>query len=153
ALAEPMLEQQRWYGPQGLVWLPPHEEERLSGIDLPDARSHDHYHAVQVALLAHRRSAAGEVHRAMEREAPQHPMTIRAEHLLASYDADPAAMLKAANALAEEYPEAPSVRLGRLSLLLDFAPREESSRELAEVCRRFAGDPAVQLLSLRQLDG
>jgi len=150
-LAESFIEEHRWTGPCGLVWIPLEQEEALAGIDLPDVQNHDDFHALQMALLAHRRSEAGEIQQRMNQAAPDHAMTIRARHLLAAYDADPVATLEAVDALIEKFPAAPPLLLGRLSLLGSLAPPAEYSRALTEVCARHRRDPGLQMLLARHL--
>jgi tetratricopeptide (TPR) repeat protein len=152
-LAEAMIEEQRWTGPIGLVWLPAEEEGRLAGIQLPDAADHDDMHALQVALLANKRAAAGEIQRGMERKAPGTPLTIWARHLLAVYDRNPETMLSAIDALVGRFPDTVRLQLGRLSLLEHLSPPAEYARALADLLDRHPNDPAVVEIWLRRQSG
>jgi tetratricopeptide (TPR) repeat protein len=148
-LAEPMLEQQKWAGPMGVVWLPAEDAGRLADIALPDVANHDDMHALQVALLAHERAAAGEVLRSMEGRAPASPLTFWARHLLAAYDGDLDGMLGAIDALLERFPDVVRLHLARLSLLEALSPFETYALALTEVFERHRNDPAVVELWLR----
>jgi tetratricopeptide (TPR) repeat protein len=142
-LAEPLLEEQKWNGPSGLVFLPPEHAERLAGLELPDGDAYDLLQALQLALLAHRRYEAGAIERRMARVFSENVLALRARELLAAYDSDPARLLQSIEDSLGRFPDAPSLLFWRLSLLQNLAPPAEYVRILGEACERHPRDVAL----------
>jgi tetratricopeptide (TPR) repeat protein len=104
ALAGPLLERYRSVGPRGMAMVPRDRGELLDGLDLPEAELYDHLHRVQVALREHDREAAAAAFEALGAEAPGHRLAHHARRLLAAYDADTPAQLRALEALRAAFP-------------------------------------------------
>ncbi len=138
-LAEPMLERYRATGPRGMALVPREKAALLDGIDLPDAGLHDQMYAVQRALDSHDRDAAQAAFDAMHAADPRHRLTLMAQRVLASYDADPTRLLACTDALLELYPGDGIHQLTRLSCLRQLARRDERLALLESVCATRLG--------------
>jgi tetratricopeptide (TPR) repeat protein len=136
AIADKVLQRYRAYGPRGMALVPAGERARLEAIDLPDAAIWDELHALDGALVAHRRDEARAVYARMLETAPGHLLTREARRRLALYDSNPTEHLAAVGLLLEVNPEDQSLQLERLSCLRDLARREERLATYHELCRK-----------------
>ena len=141
AIIDRLLEQYRAYGPRGMVLLPLGEQDRLENIDLPDAAWWDRLHAMDAALVDHRREEAQEIYEQLTAESNGHRLSLVARHRLACYDANPAERLVAVEGLLEIAPENPCLHLDRLACLRDLAHRDQSMSVFEELCEKRDAHP------------
>src|SRR5262249_36960416 len=103
--AEEFLQREAPNGPRGMALVPVDQPELLDGIALPDADVYDRVHAIHCALEEHDRAKAQSVFEELEEIDPRHRMTLSARNVLARYDSDVVALLKATEQLLEKYPK------------------------------------------------
>lgn len=142
AHAQPLLENQRPFGPRGQVFLPAAEVARLAGLELPDAGAYDECHRLALALSRHERPAAQAALDRLEAGWPDHALAWDARLDLASYDANPAEEARCLDRLLERFPGAASRQLRRLESLR-HAAREERLEFLARACAAPTADPLL----------
>jgi len=140
-----LLAQQRASGPRGMAMVPQEKASLLDDLDLPEADLYDLYHALQLALDAHRRDGAVELRERMAAAAPDHRLTLTARRALARYDDNPHLERNAIEVLLERYPDDQPLQLARLQSLRQLADREERLGWLADVALRPAADPVLMV--------
>jgi tetratricopeptide (TPR) repeat protein len=142
-LAERGLAAQAPHGPRGLAMVPAQETALFDGLELPEAGLYDLHHALLSALDRHDRTAARAAFDELTRQGPEHRLTLQARRALAVYDANPAEILPALEALLAQYPEEVNWHLGRLACLRDLAGRDERLAVLRAACARKDSDPLL----------
>ena len=140
-LAEPLLEGQRSHGPRGFVVLPEEQRVRLDGLELPDAELYDMKHALEQALERHDRAAARSLRDRMDEAYPGHALVLRANQVLAAYDADDERGLAWTEALLEMFPGSAPLVLSRLAYLARLGRRSQRLQALEALCDGGAGHP------------
>jgi tetratricopeptide (TPR) repeat protein len=123
--AAEFFDAQQSVGPRGMAMVPVENEDLLEGLALPEADLYDVYHAMQLELEAHDRSAAVQHYERMVVLNPGHRLTLTARRALAGYDANAQENLAAIDALLELYPDDQSLLLSRLFSLRELATRRE----------------------------
>ncbi len=140
-LADKVLQRYRAYGPRGMALVPEAQRDKLEGLDLPDASWWDRLHALDGALVAHRRDEADQIYAAMRETEPDHLLTREARRRLSIYDQNPAEHLAAVERLLEVNSEDQSLQLERLSCLRDLTRRDERLSIYEELCARSETHP------------
>ena len=74
---QPFFEWSQANGPRGMLLVPAEEAHRVEGIALPDAELYDLLHAVQDALVDHRRDDAVALCERLASLAPEHRIALR----------------------------------------------------------------------------
>jgi tetratricopeptide (TPR) repeat protein len=137
------IEEQRAFGPRGMVLVPQARAEDLAALELPDAELWDRHYAVENALQRHDRVAAGAAYDALVTLAPDHFLRHLARRSLASYDGDDRGVLQWAEAMLAASPGDPRLLLAQLGCGAGLIGRA-ARHELAEaLLRDHADDPAV----------
>ncbi|MCO8122713.1 C39 family peptidase [Stieleria sp. TO1_6] len=145
-----MIDNQRAFGPRGLLLLPPDKASLLDAIDLPDADHYDQHHAIAVALENHDRESASTVVRDLQRTCSDHWMTRWACLNLARYDANVPLQLELTRQLLSEFPNNDVLWLWETDLMkLIDRPEQVIARLRLAVDKRRA--PQSTRLSLLQL--
>lgn len=137
ALVENLLDDYRAHGPRGMALVPTSESHRLDGLDLPDETLWDQLHALDGALIQHRRQAAGEIVAEIQAAAPTHRLTLEARRRLATYDGNSPEMLAVVSEIAAQFPKNQTMHNARLALMREQSHRDE---RLAIYKRLLAGD-------------
>lgn len=140
-LADKVLARYAAYGPRGMALIPVAERAKLDALDLPDAAGWDQLHALDAALVAHRRNAAQQIFQELQAEFPDHRLTREARRRLATYDQNPTEQLAAAEGLLEFNPEDQSLQLERLACLRELARREQRLEIYQQVCSKKETHP------------
>lgn len=91
-------------GPRAMVCVPPEEAYRLDGLALPAEALYDHYYALQLALEKFDRPQAVACLDALQKEDPDHRLTLWARRSIASFDMDTATQLEITEQLLARYP-------------------------------------------------
>src|SRR5262249_10086596 len=104
-------------GPRGMLLVPAQEADRIAEIVLPDAELYDLLHAMQDALVEHRREDAVSLSEQLARAAPGHRIAFEGRRALANYDASDTEALAAVEALLRLFPEDIPLRLHKAGLL------------------------------------
>lgn len=123
--ADELLTAQAWYGPPAKVMIPKERASDLEGIELPAAALCDRRFAIQSALERHDAVTAARELDALEREAPEHRITIEARAMLARYRGDIDAQLACYDRLLELYPGTATFVLHRGTLMRGRRSRAE----------------------------
>jgi tetratricopeptide (TPR) repeat protein len=139
--ADGLFERYQSTGPRGKVLVPAGQAHRLDGLELPDAALYDRLFGVEISLEKHERDQAQAAYRAMEADAPNHPLTLQARRTLAHYDADPTKVLEAVDRLLVHFPEDIHLLLSRASCLSQLSRREEYLALLQKLAERTPTDP------------
>jgi tetratricopeptide (TPR) repeat protein len=135
ALAEEWLETWRATGPLGMALVPIGQEERLEGIELPDAPLCDELHRLNAALERHDRDAAQRVCDALVAAAPAHRLAVSARRALAGYDQDAEGVLACALEMAAMFPAFVVAELDALQCMRLVRSREERIGVVEELVR------------------
>jgi tetratricopeptide (TPR) repeat protein len=146
--AGPFLKQQEWCGPHGAVVLPEDRAERLSGLELPDARLYGELRGLRDALLGQRREQAEAIRRRLSRTAPEHPLTHEAALAVAEEDRDGPGMLRCLAALEGAFPDAAAPAARRLRFAWAIGQGSQSARRLAAAHPRDTGLQSLWALEL-----
>lgn len=141
ALASQVLKRYEAFGPRGMAIVPETLEDKLEGLELPDAALWDRLHELDAALVEHRRQDAQQTYDQMRAEAEGHRLTIEARRRLAIYDANATEHLEAVEGLLEQFPDNPNLQLERLSCLRHQARREERLGIYRELCQKNDAHP------------
>ena len=149
--ADEMLEGHAWCGPRGMALVPAARARRLAASDLPDSALHDRVHAVELGLRAHDREGARLKVEALVADAPDHPVSARAVHALAAYDANPFPQLRALERQIARHPGVAALRQARLSLLRGLTLAGERRAALEEANADESADPEIGRLLAEDL--
>lgn len=141
AFADKFLDHYRASGPRGMAMVPVEQAAKLIEVELPDAALWDQLHALDGALLKHRREPAQAAFDAMQTAAPEHRLTLEARRRLAIYDGSHGEQLAAAEALLAQFPNEQWLQLERLSLLRHQARRDERLTTYEELCKKKDASP------------
>jgi len=136
AIAEKLLKHYKAHGPRGMVLVPAKDREQLDSIVLPDVELWDQIHALDGALIEHRRTAAQDIYDRMQSMAPGHVLVHHARHRLAIYDGNPTEQLAAVEKLLETEPEDQTLQLMRLTYMRDLVHRQERLDIYQMLCDR-----------------
>ena len=129
---KPFFEWSQGNGPRGMLLVPSEETHRVDGIVLPEAEQYDLLHAVQDALVAHRRDDALALCERLAGLAPQQRIALEARRSVANYDANDVDALAAVEALLRLFPEDIPLRLHKAGLLSVLRPHAEHLDYLQE---------------------
>lgn len=140
-LAEKLLEHYRSTGPRGVALVPRERAELLEGLELPDAGLYDDCYQIELALQAHDRQRAQEIHNRLRQSHPTHPLTLRARGAMAGYDADTTNILHYAELLLKQFPDDPNLQVTRLNCLRELGRREDRLAALEKLCAKPDADP------------
>jgi len=121
----PFFEWSQANGPRGMLLVPAEEAHRVDGVALPEAELYDLLHAVQDALVQHRRDDAVALCERLATLAPGHRIALEARRSLANYDANDTEALALVEALLRLFPEDVPLRLHRAGLLSVLRPHAE----------------------------
>ena len=139
--AASLIERYALWGPRAMALVPPGEEAKLDGADLPDAEVYDRNRAFNKALLRHDRDAAEAALRELRPPdadaADVPPLALFAEATLASYDADAVRELPVVEDILRRFPECEPVLMRRVTLL-ELQGRDAEARQALE---EIAADP------------
>ena len=142
--ADSLIERYALWGPRAMALVPPGEEAKLDGADLPDAEVYDRNRAFNKALLRHDRDAAEAALRELRPPdadaADVPPLALFAEATLASYDADAVRELPVVEDILKRFPECEPVLMRRVTLL-ELQGRDAEARQALEEIR---GRPAAR---------
>ncbi len=122
---KPFFDWSQGNGPRGMLLVPAEEAHRIEGLALPDAELYDLLHAVQDALVAHRRDDAVALCGRLASLAPDHRIALEARRSVANYDANDTEALAAVEALLSLFPEDIPLRLHKAGLLSVLRPYAE----------------------------
>src|SRR5439155_372728 len=120
----------------------------LDGLALPDADLYDEVYRLQLALQGHDRARAAEAHARLAEKAPGHRLTLQARRLLAQYDADPAGLLAAVEALLGLFPDDAGLAQAYFATARHLKKADEALAFLRARCGRLgalSGQPARTL--------
>ncbi len=120
-----LLAAQAWYGPPGKLLLPKERAGDLEGIELPAASLHDHRFALVSAMDRHDEATMAAELDALEREAPEHRLTIQSRLAVLGYRGDVDGQLACYERLLELYPLTASFVLHRGELMRGRRSRAE----------------------------
>ena len=134
AATEKFLEQYASTGPRGMLLVPAAEVQRIDGIALADAPLYDEHYAVDQALAAFDRVAAGAAIERMRALDPQHRLTLQCQISLARYDGDPTDQLNLVDQLLAQFPSDTNLLLMKLSWLSEFGQRAQRIELLRTAC-------------------
>lgn len=140
-------------GPRGMLLVPVEEAHRIEGLTLPDAELYDLLHAVQDALVAHRRDDAVGLCERLASLAPDHRIALEARRSVANYDANEIEALAAVEALLRLFPEDIALRLHKAGLLSVLRPHAEHLDYLQQQLESKASDPMFALRLAQGLIG
>ncbi len=112
-----MLEDQGEHGLRCMLMVPADKAALADEVALPEAELHDLYFALNTALVAHNRAAAGEAVAAMVALDETGRLTLLAQQVLARYDADATVELRLAEAVVERYPKSDGAIMRLVSAL------------------------------------
>jgi tetratricopeptide (TPR) repeat protein len=115
-VAEPLFEEQAFYGPWGLVMVPQEEAWRLENLELDDVAQYERYHRFSAALAEHNRDAAFAIVSEMQADASQSLVTLSAMRALAGYDDDNARILEVVRRQRQAYPDDLNLILAELRI-------------------------------------
>jgi tetratricopeptide (TPR) repeat protein len=136
ALVDRVVEDQRPFGPRGLLLVPREKVALIEGLELPDAPLYDQLYALERAVERHDRDRAEACLRALEAAAPDHLLVNRARQVLASYDGDVPALLECADEVIRRFPDCIPALHTRLWALHSLGRQGEASALVAELCER-----------------
>lgn len=142
-LAEELLENQKSSGPRGLALVPSEKAELLQGLELQESHHYDYLFGVDLALEKHNREQALQNLEAMEKEFPQHRLTWSARWALAAYDSNTPKLLKAVEALLQQFPDDVNLKMSYLSISQEFASHGERLKKLEEFSTDKKTDPLL----------
>lgn len=149
--ADALLERYAPFGPRGMALVPQAEAHRLRALDLPDAELWDQLHAIDRALIEHRRAEAARLVEQLQQQAPEHVLTWQAQWRLATYDANLRGELAAIERLLERFPDNDVLQLSRLGLLRHLARRQERFDTLAATAERADAHPRFLMTYAQEL--
>lgn len=141
-MLEPLLERFRSHGPRALIALPAEEGARLEGLDLPDAELYDRVYRIHRAMELSDRETAGAIFDELQKQAPDHRLTLYARYLLGRYDAHNVEQLAAVDELLRHFPDDPTFLLARVQVLRDLDRREER----LSLLKRLTEQPHTDLI-------
>jgi len=141
AIADKVLQRYRAYGPRGMALVPETDREQLDRVDLPDVELWDQIHALDGALIAHRRTEAQDIYDQMRAMAAGHVLARHARRRLAIYDRNPTEHLAAVEELLETNSDDQTLQLERLTCLRDLAHREERLDTYRTLCDKKETHP------------
>ena len=150
-LAEPFLARYRSVGPRGMAVIPRDRAQIVDGLDLPESSLYNDHFRLQIALEDHDRDRASSAYESLQRAAPGHRLELMARQALAQYDADPARMLAATEALLVQFPDDVNLRLAQLAYLRVLGRREERLACYRDLCARLTADPILFRQYAREL--
>lgn len=136
-MAQPLFEEMAAFGPRAVALVPAAEAGRLDGIELPDAKWFDEVYELQRALLKHDRERAAAIFARLERDAPEHRLTLHARRTLAYYDGDHVAALACIEAQLAQYPDNHTLALNRVQTLGQLGRHAEQLRDLEAACAKL----------------
>lgn len=141
SFADKMLKHYASSGPRGMAMVPKNQSSLFDGIDLPDADIYDLYHQLEVHFDGHDRNAAVAVLDKMRGIDADHRLTLRGDGILARYDNDISAQLKAYEGLLKQFPEDVNLQLAKLQCLSELGRRDERIEMLKSTLKQDDCDP------------
>jgi tetratricopeptide (TPR) repeat protein len=141
-----LLDGQQSSGPRGMALVPANRRELLESLELPESELYDELHAVERALVEHRREQALSILQRMQAKAAAHRLTLSAQRALAAYDGNAPALRNCLEQLLKQYPDDGNLNLARLGCLRELARRGERLALLERLC----GQPGVDPIFLQQ---
>ncbi len=150
---QPFFESCQANGPRGMLLVPAEEAHRIEGVALPDAELYDLLHAVQDALVEHRRDDAVALCERLASLAPEHRIAFEARRSLANYDANDTEALASVDALLRLFPEDIPLRLHKAGLMSVLRPHAEHLTYLQQQLDDKASDPMFALRLAQGLIG
>lgn len=136
-----LLAAQAPYGPRGMVLIPPDEQSRLEGLELPEAEPYDLWYRLQRALAENNREPALAAAESLWRLAPESRLAWWGRRALAYFDQAPLRSHDAVTALRRLFPDEPNLQLEELSLLQQLGRRSERLALLKHCARRRDAHP------------
>ena len=128
-------------GPRGMVLLPPDEQHRLQGVQLPDSAVFDAYHELLVALDGHDRWKIEAALSTLRAVASDHALCHEGEERVAFWLQDSPRQLDAINAQLRIAPDHQSTLLQKCSTLRRLDRWEELRSLLEDLVSRDDIDP------------
>ncbi|HQR33916.1 MAG TPA: tetratricopeptide repeat protein [Blastocatellia bacterium] len=140
-LSPEMLDHYRSNGPRGMALVPKEKSALLSDLNLKEAPLYDQLHKIQRALFEHWRKEAFQVWDQMNKEAPDHRLTLNARLAIAWYDEDQVQVLSSVEKLLEQFPEDANLKMQKILCLRILARRSERLDYLKTICKDDKSDP------------
>ncbi len=147
---KPFFEWSHANGPRGMLLVPAEEAHRVEGVVLPEAELYDLLHAVQDALVDHRRDDAVALCERLASLAAEHRIALEARRSLANYDANDTETLAMVEALLRLFPEDIPLRLHKAGLLSVLRPHAE---HLAYLQQQLESKVSDAMFALRLAQG
>ncbi len=128
---------------RGLIVAPDARRDELLGLDLTDAILWDLRFNLLESLGQHDRLRSAQALADMERQAPDHPLTLEAQQRIAAYDGDHETRLTAARRQAAAFPNDARLALAVLSCLWSLDRHGERLELLERLGRTADADPTL----------
>lgn len=141
ALADGLVEEQRAYGPRGVLLVPLDRLDALGGLELPDATLYDRLHDIETALDRHDRERAQAALAVMVAGDADHLLVVRARQVLASYDGDVTSLLECAEELVRRFPDNVPALQAKIWALRNLGRSNDAVSVLEDLSRRAALAP------------
>ena len=144
-LADELLENQKASGPRVMALVPEDSREILEGLDrtLLDSDIYDLVYQVESALDSHNREKAGDALDRLERDHPDHRLTLVARWAVSHYDTNTPGLRSALQQLLKYFPDDVNLRLSDISVSAEFTGRLERMKTLEEYSTAKTTDPLI----------
>ncbi len=150
-LAAEALEEQRPFGPRGLVLVPESEAARLSVFDLPDTAVYNLTHAIYVALDVHDRVKAMTCLETLQRDHAGHTLRWHGELALARYDGNYAHILHGLEELLRLHPDVVNWQTERIGAIREVHGHAAQLEALRIICANKDSHPIHWRMLAREL--
>lgn len=141
--ADELLKEQAANGPRGMALVPKENAGLLKDLNLSDSRIYDLVFRFDNALSEYDRKTAAETLSEIEREFPDHRMTLSSKWSLARYDANELEMLAAIEKLREKFPEDINLKMSYVNLSASHKSRAERLETLEKFSAGKKSDPLL----------
>ena len=144
-LAEELLENQKASGPRVMALVPEESREVLEALDKPllDSDIYDLVYQVESALDSHNRDKAGAALESLERDHPDHRLTLVARWSVSHYDTNTPGLRSALQGLLKQFPDDVNLRLSDISTSAEFTGRLERMKTLEHYSTTKPSDPLI----------
>lgn len=141
--ADKLLEEQASNGPRGMALVPKENADLLKDLNLLDSKIYDLVFHFDNALSEYDRKAAAEILSEIEKEFPDHRLTLSSKWSLAHYDANELEMLSAIEKLREKFPEDINLKMSYVNLSASHKSRAERLEILEKFSKDKKSDPLL----------